>query len=305
VAQLAMQWSSQFHENQGDVLLAQRRGLDALALADESDGPWGAALIQAQLAGLIMQVGAVDQAMGYARDAIPVLEALGADEDVAQLKAVLAIGAMEAGDLVAAERIFDEIEADDAGTGIFGAAIILLCGRPELDLAAGRTEAGLRGYREGVVTLSARSFPGLEAMLGFEPWTLYAEAAAVAAHVRHGGRDQAEGLRANLLRKVPEILDGAIGFLDYPVFGSILFALAEWELADRTSPERAAVAVRLLVLSDRFGYNRQLPSLAWAPALAMAEAALPGEVDRVRAELAARTAPELRPLVKDLLAQLG
>lgn len=305
VAQLAMQWSSQFHENQGDVLLAQQRGLDALALTDDSDGPWGAALIRAQLAGLIMQVGAVEDALDYARDAIPVLDALGADEDVAQLKAVLAIGAMEAGDLAEAERIFDEIEANDAGTGIFGAAIILLCGRPELDLAAGRTEAGLQGYRDAVVTLSSRSFPGLEAVLGFEPWTLYGEAAALAAHVRHGRKDLVEGVRANLIHKVPEILDGAIGFLDYPVFGSILFALAEWELADQPDPGRAATAVRLLVLADRFGYNRQLPSLAWAPALAMAEAALPGEVDRIRAELADRTAPDLRPQVKDLLAELG
>ena len=142
-------------------------------------------------------------------------------------------------------------------------------------------------------------------MLGFEPWTLYAEAAAVAAHVRHGRRDEVEGMRATMLGKIPEIIDGAIGFLDYPVFGSILFALAEWELADQPDPERAAVAVRLLVLADRFGYNRQLPSLAWAPAQEMAEAALPGELERVRSELADRTAPELRPQVKDLLAELA
>ncbi|KQW43119.1 hypothetical protein ASC77_22820 [Nocardioides sp. Root1257] len=305
VAQFAMQWCSQFYENQGEIRTAQERGLQALALTDEADGPWSAALVRAQLAGLTMQVGEMADAMGYARDAIPVLDDLGADEDVAQLKAVLAMGALEDGRIEEAERIFDEIEASDGATGIFGAAIILLCGRPELDLAAGRVERGLQGYRDAAVTLSSRSFPGLETMLGFEPWTLYAEAAAIAAHVHHGHREEVEGLHRDLLEKSPKILDGAIGFLDFPVFGSILFALALWELSDEPEPARAERAVRLLVYADRFGYNRQLPSLAWAPGLAMAEAALPGGEARFRASIEGRNAPELRPEVGDLLAELG
>ncbi|MBZ5741112.1 ATP-binding protein [Nocardioides mangrovi] len=305
VARLAMQWSAQFYENQGDVELSLRRGLEALAITDDGDGPWGTALIRAQLAGLAMQVGDTQEAMGYARDAIPVLDALGASEDVAQLKAVLAMGAIEIGDLDEAERIFDEIEADDAGAGIFGAALILLCGRPELDLIAGRVDLGLQRFREAVTTLGARGFPELETMLGFEPWTLYAEAAAIAAHVHHGRQEEVEGMRRDLLTKAPEILTGMVGFLDFPVFGSILFALAEWELADDPDPERAVRAVRLLVYADRFGYNRQLPSLAWDRGLAMAESVLPGEVARFRATLDGRKAPELRQEVGALLAELG
>ncbi len=305
VAQVALQWSCQLHENQGEIREALDRGRRALALAEDADGPWSRALVRAQLAGLTMQVGDLDEAIGHADDAIPVMAALGALEDVAQLKAVRAIGAMEDGRIDEAERIFDEIESDDSGAGIFGAAIILLCGRPELDLAAGRVEAGLRAYREAVATLSARSFAGLEAMLGFEPWTMYAEAAALAAHVRHGRLEDVAGMRVDLLRKAPDILAGTVGFLDYPVFGSVLFALAQWELGDRPDPARAARAVHLLVCADRFGYNRQLPSLAWAPALALAEATLPGEVARFRATLEGRSAPELREVVRDLLAELG
>jgi len=305
VAQLAMQWSSQFHENRGDLDLAKQRGLDALALADDVvDGPWGAALVRAQLAGLTMQVGDLGEAMAFARDAIPVLDALGAQEDVAQLKAVLAVGAMEEGRIAEAERIFDELEADEAGSGIFGAAIILLCGRPELDLAAGRTDTGLRGYRDAVVALSSRSFPGIDTLLGYEPWTLYAESAALAAHVRHGGRADGRGLRDSLLGKAPGILRGGVGFLDYPVFGSVLFALALWELDARPGPVDVARAVRLLVCADRFGYNRQLPSLAWAPGLALAEELMPGEVARVRAELEPRRTPDLRDEVLRLLLEL-
>jgi len=270
------------------------------------DGPWGAAVARAQLVGLTMQVGDVDEAMALAREAIPALDALGAQEDVAQLRAVLGLGAMADGRLAEAERIFDELEADDGGTGVFGAAIVLLCGRAELDLAGGRVESGLRRYRDAVATLSARSFfPGIDAMLGYEPWVLYAESAAVAAHVRHGDRGAAEELRRDLLRKAPEVLGGTLGFLDYPVFGSVLFALGLWELADRPDPGRAARAVRLLVLADRFGYNRQLPSLAWEPGHALAEELAPGEVARVRAEVADVPTPELRDEVRDLLAELA
>jgi hypothetical protein len=112
-------------------------------------------------------------------------------------------------------------------------------------------------------------------------------------------------MRRDLLAKAPEILAGSIGFLDYPVFGSLLFALAEWELAGSPDPERARAAVHLLVYADRFGYNRQLPSLAWAPALALAEHALPGEEARFRATLEGRTAPDLRPDVAALLVALA
>lgn len=310
VAQLAMQWSSQFYENQGEVRLAQERALQSLELADDEHGPWGAALIRAQLAGLTMQIGDMQEAMAYARDAIPVLEALGAQEDVAQLKGVTALGAMGEGRIAEAERVFEEIEAEDAGTGIFGAAIILLCGRPELDLATGRTELGLRRYRDAVETLSERTFPGFEAILGYEPWRLYAGAAALAAHVRHGRQEDVGYLHHDLLRRAPEVLAGAIGFLDYPVFGSLLFALAEWELAEQTQAatpdlERAGVAVRLLVYADRFGYNRQLPSLSWPPALDLAEGVLPGAEARVRAEVADRKPTQLRDEVEALVGVLA
>jgi len=69
-------------------------------------------------------------------------------------------------------------------------------------------------------------------------------------------------------------------------------------------PTALVRAVRLLVCADLFGYNRQLPSLSWDPALALAEAVLPGEVARVRAELGHHKAPDLREHVCDLLDQL-
>ena len=107
---------------------------------------------------------------------------------------------------------------------------------------------------------------------------------------------------------MPVLLGGERGlFLDYPAVGSTLVALAVWELAESLSepdPERAERAVRLLVLAERFGYNRQLPSLAWAPAAALAERVRPGELTRIRAEIGARPAPDLRDEALRLLASL-
>jgi len=302
VRQIACQWASQFYENLGDLTRARHLAERSLGLTDDTDGPWPAALVRSQLAGLTMQVGDLQQALGYAVDAIPVMKALGATEDVAQLKAVLAMSAMAEGRFAEAEQILDEIEDDG---GIFGAAIIVRCGRPELDLAAGRVEDGLRGYRTAVHELSTRPIPGIGLALGYEPWTLFPTAAALSAHIRHGRLEDGAPLRAELVVKVPVALDAAAGYLDYPVVGAMVFALAEWELTTSTEPADLVRAVRLLVCADVFGYNRQLPSLSWEPGLAMAETALPGEVARVRAELGDRNGPELRDEVRDLVSELG
>jgi len=307
VRQIALQWASQFYENQGELDLAVDLAVRSRELTDHAegvDGPWARALVSAQLAGLTVQVGAMEDALRYANDSLPTMEALGAVEDVAQLKAVAALAAMQDGRLGDAARIFDEIEEADAGVGVFGAAILLLCGRPELDLVAGRVEEGLRGYRDAVHTLMTRPIPGIGLSIGYEPWVLYPEAAAVCAHVRHGRREDAVDLRDDLRTKIPGALASEQVFIDYPVVGSVLLALAEWELSggpDRTAAERA---VRLLVCADRFGYNRQLPSLGWAPAEALAESVAPGAVTRAREELRGRRPAELRDDVRRLVTEL-
>lgn len=299
-------WSSLLHENLGDLPRAHALARRARELLPEDGGPWGHAMVDAQLAGLTLQIGDMAQALRYAAAALPVMEALGALEDAAQLKAVVAMAAMTDGDHAEAARIFDEIDESDGGGGVFGAALIVLCGRPELALAAGRVDEGLAGYRDAVRTLATRPAPNTSTVAGQEPWILYAEAGALSAHVRHGRRGEARTLRRDLRGKLPEVLEGGHGFLDYPIIGSVVVALAEWELTAEPSvaPDAAERAVRLLVLADRFGYNRQLPSLSWAPAAALAERVLPGGVARVRDELEVHTPAELRGELAALVGSL-
>jgi hypothetical protein len=55
----------------------------------------------------------------------------------------------------------------------------------------------------------------------------------------------------------------------------------------------ASEAVRVLVLAERFSYNRWVPSMAWAPVAAVAEERAPGRIAALRAELGGLTGAAL------------
>ena len=76
-------------------------------------------------------------------------------------------------------------------------------------------------------------------------------------------------------------------------------------LATSPDPSAAERAVRMLVLADLFGYNRQLPSLAWRPAEELAEATAPGALVRIRGEVGVHRAPALREEALRLVTELA
>jgi predicted ATPase/tetratricopeptide (TPR) repeat protein len=307
VARLALQWTSQARENAGDVPGALSAARQALALADEGEGPWTVALLTSQLAGLALQSGDHRAARDYALAAMPDMQRLGADEDVTQLRALLAFVAIETGALDEAAEQLARVAEQPRGQALLGGAMVLPCGLAELALARGDVEQGLLLYRQAVEQMRAAVFPGLDRHSGYEPWVLYPEAGALAAHARHRP-DEADGarLRDELARKAGTLLARPSGFLDFPVVGAVAFALSLWELRrPGTSPEGLARAVRLLALADRLAYSRMLPVLSWPQAAAVAEQQCPGVLDAARAELAPRPAVDLRQDVADLVAELG
>ena len=85
--------------------------------------------------------------------------------------------------------------------------------------------------------------------------------------------------------------------LDYPASGLVLFGLGAWSLLRTDGP--AENALRLLVLADRFAYNRLIPTMHWeriAPLLA--ERAEPGLLAALREQYDGNRPP-------DLLAEVG
>ncbi len=113
LARGALQWATQARENAGDIdgaMAAARRGL---SLCDDVDGPWTRALFDSQITGLATQVGDWEGSVEHARRAIPVMRALGAAEDVMQLRSAIAFADIAAGRLDEAAIVIDEIVADE------------------------------------------------------------------------------------------------------------------------------------------------------------------------------------------------
>jgi predicted ATPase/DNA-binding SARP family transcriptional activator len=304
-ARLALQWQTQALENTGMMPEAFETARRALALCRDDEGPWTRALAQAQLAGLAVQVGDLGAARAYAEESLPTMEALGATEDLTQLRALLVVVALDDGRHDAAQELMDTIVADERNQSVFGGGVVVHCGGAELALARGDVDDGLARYRTAMVALREHLVRGVDVPLDFAPWVIYPEAACVAAHVRHGRGHVVQELHDQLAAKLEVLLRAQTPFLDYPVAGTVVYVLALWELAgDDLDDDALSRAVHLLVLSDVFAYNRTLPSLGWALPARLVEERRPGLLESVRQEYAGRSALELREEARRLVTEL-
>jgi predicted ATPase/DNA-binding SARP family transcriptional activator len=301
VAMLALQYAGYRLENAGDPEATLDVVARAMSLWQESDGPWTLAILQSRRAQTHAQLGQFEAAARYAVLAIPVLDRLEASDDAAQARAVLAGAASGRGDRAAAERLQAEIEEIRRGRPAFGGAVMTIAGRAELALARGDAATGLPLYREVTERMAELRFPGVRPT-GLEPWTLFGASSAVTAYARFADGDAGADLAAGLAANASATLDPDRRFIDYPATGMVLFALGTWGLRRGTVP--GADAVRLLVLADRFAYNRFVPTLAWEPVAELAEAAAPGLLGALDAEYGTRRGPELLAETRALVRKL-
>ena len=294
VARLALMWLAHGYENDGDLPRARTAAARALALSDDREGPWMRAQLTSQLCGFALHAGDFPAAAAYAEQAMPILAALGAEEDYTQARTVLALVALHSGRYDDADRLFAEVETEEGSQSIFGSALFLLCGRAELMLARGDVDAGLDAYADAVRLMRERGIPGLDLPVGFEPWVMFPQTALVVASARYGRRVEAD--RVELLGRAREMVGGA-GLVDVPILGSAFFGLAAWELCFGDGRP----AAELLAYAERFAFSRMLPGFDWEWALDRAGAE---RVDAARAVLGERRPSELREEIGDLLAQL-
>lgn len=307
MALTALQTMAHARENAGDVAGAIEAAEQALAMAREDDGPWLAAILHATLAHLHLRGGRPRRAMEHARAALPVLHRIGAQDDEVQLRSILLIVALSDGDVRAAEAELAEMRRiDDTGAVQGGPAMTALCAA-EIALIRGDTAAALAGYRLAVERSRELRWPGVPQPV-FEPWLLMSEACALTAHAHHAGPEDAryaeELFRFCLSGHVRDVLSSDSVLLDYPVAGSLLFAVGAWGLLREGLPAEAAV--RLLVLAERFAYNGMMASMAFERIEPHAERRAPGALARVRAAYGARRGADLleeaRELVRGLTA---
>ncbi len=297
---VALQWASHQQENAGDPATAIESARAALALWREEDGPWTRGMLLAQLAEMEMQLGHPTAAADHARQALPILTRLRADDDAVQMRALLAHCALLDGRVDEAEGILDAIEGSGSAP-LFGSRVVVPAGRAEVALARGETETGLVLFRDAMAQLGAMRFPGFEAT-GLEPWALFGEAAALTAYAVHGGGEGAdlyEGVRAKAARYV----DGEAGFLDYPVAGMLLFALAAWGVHREALP--LLTCARLAALAEGFGYNRTFPVMAWHHVADAVEALQPGLLAAETRAYAGRHGPALHDDAARVLGEIS
>ncbi|HXZ63799.1 MAG TPA: BTAD domain-containing putative transcriptional regulator, partial [Streptosporangiaceae bacterium] len=300
----ACMWLSNMRENTGDPVGAMRDARRALELVGDDDGPWSMAMPRAALASLTMQAGDRAAAAGHARAALPVMQRLGAGDDEMQLRSLLASCAIVEGRLAEAEAELDRMERIGVGGTGFGGTVFAGICRAELTLARGDYADGLALYRDCMARLREIAFPGVP-KTGLEPWALFGASMTLAAHAHYAtGTDETHGAtlfrgcRADALR----LLTDAPADLDYPVVGVVLFAVGTWSLLRRAAP--ADDSIRLLVLADRFAYNRSSPTMMWERITGPAEETSPGQIGEFRAEYAGRRPADLLTEARQAIARL-
>ncbi|RJL32506.1 BTAD domain-containing putative transcriptional regulator [Bailinhaonella thermotolerans] len=305
VALMATLSSASVLENAGDMAAAVAAAERGLEIVREDDGPWMSATLHTILSQLAIRLGDHARAVRHARAALPTLSRIGATDDETQIRSVLLFAALAAGDQEAAEAELAEIIKLSDSPLLSGLTILPLCAA-ELALARGDTAAALAEFRQGVRRARELRLPGVPAT-DYNPWVVMAEAVALTAHAHHGGpRDLAPGeelFRLAVTARLKALLSVENPYLDYPVCGTALFAVGSWSLLRGAWDPRDAV--RLLVLAERFAYNRSTPVMAFERIEPYAEAAAPGVIAAVRAEYGDRRPPDLLGEARDLAERLS
>jgi predicted ATPase/DNA-binding SARP family transcriptional activator len=327
----ASQWLCYLRENAGDAVGAITEAKRTLALSRDEDGPWSAAMPRTMLAQLTMHVGNRAAAVEHAQAALPVMRRLGASDDESQLRSLLALCAIADGRLADAKEEVSQMESVP-DTGLFGGGAMRLVCHAELALASGDHAAGLRMHREAAARMRAMRLPGV-VLTGLEPWVLFGESVALSAHARYAtGSDEAHGraLFLSCRESAVRLLAAPGPQLDYPATGQLLFALGVWALLRRPVPGEsrpgdpvpgdpvpgdsgeqpageagpAGVALRLLALANRFGYNRTMPTMMWEHIAAAAEEAAPGQLAEFQARYRDSKPPDLLTQARRLAERL-
>ena len=249
---MARLWSAHYLENDGDPERALDEASRGLALVEDADGPWIRAMMHSVAGGLNAQLGKREEAAHHARQAIPILDLLEANDDGIQARSLLAGHAISEGRFDEAERLIAEIDAAHPRAHGLRWCLRHRHGPCRARAGPGRGRGGpaaLPRRRPGAGRASR--FPGME-LTGFEPWTLFGDAAGTTAYALHGSDQEGADLFEALRAKAPQVLNPDRPRMDYPVAGMVLHGLGTWGLLKQAmDPEDA---IRLLVLAELFAY---------------------------------------------------
>jgi hypothetical protein len=136
------------------------------------------------------------------------------------------------------------------------------------------------------------------------PWAIITGSVALTAYAYHApARDAGYGEELFSTLRGYDLLIAENPILDYPVCGSMIFALGVWGLLRGAMAPRDAI--RLLVLAERFAYQNSMPCMAFERIEPYAERAAPGTIAAVRAEYGDRRGADLLDEARGLVARVS
>lgn len=255
---LSIPFLAGIRENAGDVDGALALLEQVVNGLGEHDPPWLTAHYRELLSQLHLQIGNFTEAQRYAELALHLLPGLG---DSIECESVLACAALNLGQLVEAEASLhahlNTQPEDDAS----GAHYLLMIGLAEIALARGQTDYGL-SLLDQTLTGDHRRLPisGMPTGDGLDPWNLLKYGLVTAAYAQRTVTGH-EALFATLLDRAQRATAPHRDYFDFPVLGTVAYALAAWGLfrGDMATDH----AVMLAALARRLRYNRIFPSLNW------------------------------------------
>lgn len=267
---LAVPFLAGIKENAGEVGTSIALLEDAMGDIRPDDPPWLSTRYRESLSQLHLQLGNFAEALGHARSALPTLNELG---DTVECRSVLAFAHLNLGELAAAETELDALAASNDHDESYRHRYMLMLGRAELALMRGRVDEGLVLLDRALDAGSDHSpLPGGLISDGLDPWNLFSAAVSTAVRARYSPTEVDEKTREKVFQDARQkylvLLDKAErataqqrGHYDFPVLGTVAFALAVWG-QHRGGADADQIAL-LMALADRLGYNRGFPSLNW------------------------------------------
>lgn len=255
---LAIPLLAGIQENAGDLdgaIALLEHVVDGL---DEHDPPWLTVRHRELLSQLHLQIGNFAAAKRYAELALLILTNLG---NTTEITAVLACAALNLGQLDEAEEhlraVLDSEQEEDSS----GSHYMLIIGLAEIALAKGQTEYGLALLDQTLTGDQRRvPLPGMPTGDGLDPWNLLKYGAVTAAYAQHAVTGNT-ALFTTLLHKAQRATAQHREYFDFPVLGTVAFALAAW--GHYRGGMDVLHIITLTALARRLRYNRIFPSLKW------------------------------------------
>ncbi|MEC3919558.1 AfsR/SARP family transcriptional regulator [Nocardia sp. CDC160] len=246
-------------ENDGMVYRSIKDAEIAMRLSGDQD-VWGTAMTTQHLGSMYGQSARYDEAVGYYRKAVELLEELRAFDEAVEMRSLLAITLAGMGNPAAARAALEpalavvgELPADAPVTKPNHRIASVAAALAEIELAEGDIDTGLRRYRQ---VLPLMDWPHNVAMPG--PATLIYASAVIDAHVLHDRVDQVRRTAVELTDVVVRVMGGQ--YWDLPQIGSMSCAIGTYLLATGQHVERG---LELIALTPKVFGRQDYPSMQW------------------------------------------